>query len=74
MVNIYLYEGVAGYDGRMDVCRLAICSDMVGMENGVRYPGNVKRGLRLLMCRCVCLWRVTFPVCLSIGCGLGNGS
>lgn len=30
MANMYLDEGVAGYDGRTDVCRLAICFDMGG--------------------------------------------
>lgn len=34
MANIYLHEGLAGYDGRTDVCRLAICFDMDGMEDG----------------------------------------
>lgn len=33
MANIYLHEGLAGYDGRTDVCRLAICFDMDGMED-----------------------------------------
>jgi hypothetical protein len=50
MANIYLYEDVAGYDEQMDVCRLAICFDMVGMEE--RYPGNVNSGLRMLVCPC----------------------
>lgn len=71
MANIYLHEGLAGYDGRTDVCRLAICFDMDGMEDGMedgeRYPGSEKRRLRtyalVLLCHCA---RLPLCVCLPV--------
>lgn len=71
MANIYLHEGLAGYDGRTDVCRLAICFDMDEiedrMEDGERYPGSEKRRLRtyalVLLCHCA---RLPLCVCLPV--------